>query len=222
MLTTEWCHHDDDTAVEVWRIMSHDGALPLVVRPSAVGRDRTRPAAVGAVEASVVVRDLDGFLTAVDAVRHGRDRTDLNVPVLVQSHVAGPWRGVLFGAEGRPSRRRRTVVVARDRDTTDTEWTAELDDAGRVRDVLSGPHLDHPPVEVLARLAGLAAQVADVFDGPHDIEWAADERGRVHLLRLRPVVCLHVSAEAGGRCDRRPLALVPALVGDGRVDETAA
>jgi hypothetical protein len=130
---------------------------------------------------------------------------------------------VLFGAEGRPSRRRRTLVVARDAEAADArEWTAEIDDAGRVRDVLSGPHLDHPPVGVLARLAVLSQRVADVFDGPHDIEWVADDRGRIHLLRLRPIVRLRVSAPADTRCTRRPLTLVPALVGDRRVDETAA
>lgn len=219
VLTDQWCRDDRVTATQVWRIISHDGALPLVVRPSAVVRDRTRPADVGAVEATVVVRDLDGFLAAVDAVRHGRDRTELNVPVLVQPHLAGPWRGVLFGAEGRPSRRRRSVVVVAPE--RGPEWVGELDDAGRVRDVLSGRHLDHPPVEVLARLAGLAERVADTFDGPHDIEWAADHRRRVHLLRLRPVVRLQ-SASDGTRCVGHPLMLLPSLLDDGRVGENAA
>ncbi|MET0457648.1 MAG: hypothetical protein ABW195_00245, partial [Ilumatobacteraceae bacterium] len=231
VLTTQWCHDDRATVTQVWRIISHDGVLPLVVRPSAVVRDRARPADAGAIEPTVVVRDLDGFCAAVDAVRLGRDRAEANVPVLVQPHVAGTWHGVLFGDDSRPGRRRRRVVVARRGDDAgatpaDDEWIAELDDAGRTRDVLSGGHLDHPPVEVLARLARLAERLAVAFDGAHDIEWAADGQGRVHLVRFRPVVRLRstptASAHWTGRCGRPPLALVPALVDDGRAAETAA
>ena len=36
---------DTATAVQVWRIISHDGARPLVVRPSAAGPDRRRSGA---------------------------------------------------------------------------------------------------------------------------------------------------------------------------------
>ena len=212
VLTTDWCRDDRATAVQVWRIMSHDGTRPLVVRPSAVGRDRRRAVDVGAVETTVVVRDLDGFLTAVDGVRHP-DHTEANLPILVQPHLTGPWRGVLFGTEGRPSRRRRAVVVARrGDDVLAAEWVAELDDAGRVRDVLAGQH--DPPVEVLARLTGLAERVADTFDGPHDIEWAVDGLGHVHLLRLRPLVrlCSTTSGTArpAVRCLRPAQAAVPA------------
>ena len=120
--------------------------------------------------------------------------------MLVQPHVPGPWRGVLFADDagrrlaGAPARRRRRPSAI------DGEWIAELDHPGRVRDVAVGrrpasvrrPHL-------LARVARVAEKVAGAFDGPHDIEWVIADDGRVQLLRVRPVVRLHV--DAGGRND---------------------
>lgn len=193
VLTTQWSREDRATVDQVWRIISHDGARPLVVRPSAVARDRCRPAGAGALEAMQVVGTAAELIVAIDEIRHGDDRTETNVPVLVHPHLAGAWRGVLFDDDGNGGRRRRrAIVVAVDGDP-DTTWIAELDHAGRIRDVLSGHHLDHPPIEVLVRLVRLAERVAAAFDGPHDIEWTSDDAGRVHLLRVRPVVRLRAA-----------------------------
>lgn len=199
VLTTQWCREDRATALQVWRILSHDGALALTVRSSAVTSDRRHPADAGAIERTRLANDAAQLLHAIDAIRDGGDRTDSNVPVLVQPHVVGAWRGLLFSDDAVSARRRRHVVVA----TDDTDqWIAHLDEVGRVRDVLSGEHLDHPPVEVLARLVRLADRVAAAFDRPHDIEWATDDAGRVHLLRIRPGLR---STETGTtvRCERR-------------------
>ena len=190
VLTTQWVREDRATVELVWRIISHDGARPLVVRPSTVERDRRQTADTGALGPTSVVRTAAELLVAIDAIRHGADRSEVNVPVLVQPHLASAWRGVLFGDDATIGRRRRAVVLAGREDAEAAPWTAELDHAGRVRDVLSDQHLDHPPVEVLVRLARLADRVARAFDGPHDIEWASDDAGRVHLLRVRPVVRL--------------------------------
>ena len=163
---------------------------------------------------------------AVDAIRHGADRSEADVPVLIQPHLASVWQGVLFGDDGRAGWRRRTLTIARAAGNDDAEWIAELDAAGRVRDVVAGEHLDRPPVEVLARLARLAERITATFDGPHDIEWAADEHGQVHLLRSPPgrPPAVDDRRPCAGQpfCPRRPTQPVLTLVDDVRADETAA
>ena len=70
VLTADWTSDDTATAVQVWRIISHDGARPLVVRPSAAGPDRRRSgAATGAIEAATVVDDADAMLSAIAVLR---------------------------------------------------------------------------------------------------------------------------------------------------------
>ena len=86
VLTADWTSEDTATAVQVWRIISHDGARPLVVRPSAAGPDRRRSgAATGAIEAATVVGDADALLSAIAVLR----AHDAATPVLVQPHVPG-------------------------------------------------------------------------------------------------------------------------------------
>jgi pyruvate,water dikinase len=190
VLTADWSSHDDSTALQVWRIISHDGARPLVVRPSPTGRDRRPTAGTGAVEAATVVHDGSGLLAALTTLR----ADDPCTPVLVQPHVPATWRGALFADDANGGWRARPVVVAAPHDSP--EWTAELDHAGRVRDVLSA-HVAGPPAQLLARLARLADKVATAFDGPHDLDWVAADDGRLQLLRVRPVVRLHATATDG-------------------------
>jgi pyruvate,water dikinase len=193
VLTTDWPTEDRATAAQVWRITSHDGARALVVRPSATGRERRRATDVGAIEPVTVVTDLAAMMAAVDALR----AEDPTTPVLLQPHLEGSWRGVLFADDSATGWRATPLVVAR-RDTSrgDTsrgEWIAEVDHAGRVRDVLSAQPLGNPPAEVLVRLGRLADRVTAAFDGPHDLEWIADAGGRLQLLRIRPVVRLRAT-----------------------------
>jgi hypothetical protein len=185
VLTSEWATDDRATALQVWRITSHDGARPLVVRPSAAGRERRPHPGPGSLEPVVVVHDADGMLAAVDALR----AQDPYVPVLLQPHLPGSWHGVLYADDAATGWRSRPLVVAGSGDT-ESEWIAELDHGGRVQDVLSGASSGEPPADVLARLARLVQRVAAAFDGPHDLDWVADAAGRVVLLRLRPVVRL--------------------------------
>jgi rifampicin phosphotransferase len=199
VLTADWSSDDQATALQVWRIISHDGARPLVVRPSANGRERRPAPGSGAGEPVTVVRDGDGLLRAIAGLR----AADACLPVLVQPHVAGAWQGVLFADDAGGGWRARPVVVATPADGP--EWTAEIDHAGRVRDVLSAPAAA-PPAQLLGRLARLADRVAAAFDGPHDLEWVVADDGRIQLLRVRPVVRLHV---AGGA---RPSAPQPTRV----------
>src|SRR6476646_7548328 len=165
VLTTDWVTEDRATAIQVWRITSLDGARPLVVRPSAAGPDRRPAAEQGAIEPATVVHDADGALEAIIALR----AHDPTTPVLVQPYVVAAWHGVLF-ADDASGWRACPIVVVRGA-ASDGEWIAELDHAGRVRDVLSAEPDGGPPADVLGRLGRLAARVADVFDGPHDLEW---------------------------------------------------
>jgi pyruvate,water dikinase len=186
VLTADWSSHDATTALQVWRIISHDGACPLVVRPSPIGRDRRPAPGTGAVETATVAHDGNELLAALDALR----AEDPRLPLLVQPHVPAIWRGALFADGTNGGWRARPVVVAAAHDGT--EWTAELDHGGRVRDVLSA-HAAGPPAQLLARLARLADKVAVAFDGPHDLDWVAARDGRLQLLRLRPVVRLRAT-----------------------------
>ena len=193
VLTADWTSEDTATAVQVWRIISHDGARSLVVRPSAAGPDRRRSgAATGAIEAATVVGDADALLSAIAVLR----AHDAATPVLVQPHVPGAWRGVLF-ADDVTGWRARPLVVAADPASIDCQWVAELDHTGRVRDLLSGGDSAGPGTHLLARVARVADKVAAAFNGPHDIEWVIAHDGRVQLMRVRPVVRLH--ATPGGR-----------------------
>ena len=194
VLTADWSSDDTATAIQVWRIISHDGARSLVVRPSAAGRDRRRSAAAtGAIEAATVVDDADTMLSAISALR----ARDAITPVLVQPHVPGVWRGVLFADDAGGGWRARPLVVAAEPTSIDCQWVAELDHTGRVRDLLSGGDLVGPGSHLLARVARVAEKVAAAFNGPHDIEWVIADDGRVQLLRVRPVVRLH--STSGGR-----------------------
>ncbi len=63
---------------------------------------------------------------------------------------------------------------------------------------MSAEHAGGPPAHVLGRLARVADRVAAAFDGPHDLEWVVGTDERVQLLRVRPVVRLHVTPVTGG------------------------
>ena len=161
--------------------------------------DRRRPSEHGAVEPATIARDLDAMLAAIADVRAHEATT----PVLLQPHVAGTWRGVLFADTVAQRRGSTSLTVARRADHT-LDWVAQLDQHGRVRDVMSATAGGGPPTVVLHRLSRLADGVAARFDAPHDLEWVADDDGRLQLLRIDPVV--HLRAATG---PARPLTIAP-------------
>jgi hypothetical protein len=193
VLTTDWRREDRATVEQIWRIISHDGARPLVVRASPVDGDG-HAAGSGVLEPTHHARTAAELVEAIDRIREDA-QYEPRVPVLVQPDRAAPWRGLLFEDDVRGRRRRQAVVVAHGGDAEDA-WIAELDHVGRVRDVLAGWHLEHPPLEVLARLVRLADRVTAQLGGGHDIEWAIDRSGRPHLLRAQPSLCLRSGTDA--------------------------
>ena len=205
VLTTDWRREDRSTVEQIWRIISHDGARPLVARPSPV-HGGGRAAGSGVLEPTHRARTAAELVDVIDLIRHGAECAEPHVPVLVQPELPAPWRGVLFEGDTRGRWRRQAIVVAHDGDAEDA-WIAELDHGGRIRDVLSGWHLEHPPLEVLVRLVRLADRVTAALGGGHDIDWASDVSGRPHLLRARPSVRLRSASDA----ERRRL--VPVVVG---------
>ena len=146
VLTPEWSTSDAATVDMLWQIVSHDGALPLAVRPSPVGVGERGSGRPGRAEGHRPV----GGGAGADRMVSGP------VAVLVQPVLPDEWRGVLIADDGgtNGTRRRHLVHTA----TNGGDWIAD-DRAGRVRRVLAGQHLEHPPVEVLVRLGRLADRV---------------------------------------------------------------
>ena len=117
--------------------------------------------------------------------------------------VAVAWRGALFadGCAGRRCEQRRSSSPAPPSGAD--EWIASLDDAGRIRELLSPAADPAPSDRLLARLTRLAARAADVLGGPQDLEWTADDDDRVGLVRIRPIVRLRATPRLL-RPSRRP------------------
>ena len=178
VLTPEWSTSDAATVDMLWQIVSHDGALPLAVRPSPVGSSSLEPARV--------VHSATDLLEAAHTVR----MVSGPVAVLVQPVLPDEWRGVLIADDGgtNGTRRRHLVHAA----TNGGDWIAELDRAGRVRRVLAGQHLEHPPVEVLVRLGRLTDRVEAVLGETHDVEFAV-QGGHVRALHLRSGVSAYLT-----------------------------
>jgi hypothetical protein len=84
VLTRMWSPDDAQTAELVWRIVSHDGAIALSVRPSPVGSSVLEPAS-----------SVHSAVELLSAAGAARDATGPDVPVLVQADAGSDWRGVL-------------------------------------------------------------------------------------------------------------------------------
>lgn len=197
VLTADWAAHDRRTAELVWRITSHDGHRPLVVRPSDAARRRHHGDGAPTSASATVVHTVDDLLGAAAAWRADGHEA---APLLLHPDVAVAWRGALF-ADGPAGRRASSaVLVARDASGGD-EWIATLDDAGRIRERLSAAAGPAPSDRLLARVTRLATRAAGVLGGPHDLDWTADDDDRVGLVRIRPVVRLR--STPGGRVGPR-------------------
>lgn len=180
VLTVDWTSDQVGVAHQVWRIISQDGAQPLVVRRSPTGRGNRAARELGVVG---VVRTLAGapeFSAAVEALH------DPATAVLVQPVAFAAWRGVTFANGSGEGRRLRPIVACVSQEAPDETWVAEIDQHGRTLDVISACVQHRPPPELLADLVRMSRRVDRAFEGRHDLDWVARADGTVRLIDIRP------------------------------------
>jgi len=141
---------------------------------------------------------IDGFVAFVAAVRKVLDSrqragaADSPIAVLVQPLIDPEFGGVMFGIDpvtGRTDQRVVSAVRGRPEPLVSGEVDGSryvLDEKAKVLefDANDGPEL--PPTH-LRRLVALSNDVARVFGGPQDVEWAIERDGTLRLLQSRPV-----------------------------------
>jgi pyruvate,water dikinase len=197
---------DEHPIRAAWSLLSAGGARPLVVRSSSTAEDSDESSMAGLFESVLDVRGWDGFVAAVRRVvasREGAARASASVsalqplavlvqPMLVAAGGSGPVGGVMFGVEPASGREDRVVVDATvlgpaalvSGRATPTRY--ELDPAGALVARHAGRDGADLDPRTLRALHGLARQVARLFGGPQDVEWAIADDGLV-LLQSRPV-----------------------------------
>ncbi len=173
----------------------------LVARSSSVVEDTAQSSMAGQFESIIGIRGFDAFVTAVKAVLDSRARAgaaDQPIAVLVQPLMKPAFGGVLFGIDPVAGRSDRRVICAV-RGGPEALVSGEVDgsryllrpDATVLEvDASDGPELARGD---LRRLVSLSQQVADVFGGPQDVEWAITSDGKLWLFQSRPV-----TTEIGG------------------------
>jgi pyruvate,water dikinase len=168
----------------------------LVARSSSVVEDMAESSMAGQFESIIGIDGFDAFCAAVSAVLDSRERagaTEHPIAVLVQPLIDPRYGGVMFGIDpvsGRTDRRVVTVVEG----GPEPLVSGEVDGARYVLeprnakvldfDANDGPQID---ADSLKRLVALSGEVAEVFGGPQDVEWAIGTDGQLWLLQSRPV-----------------------------------
>ena len=177
VLTPEWSTSDAATVDMLWQIVSHDGALRWPCGPRQSDRARSSRPGSCTVPPTCWRRR-----TSAHGERSGG-----------RARAACAARRMARCAHRRRRRNerdaRRHLVHAA---TNGGDWIAELDRAGRVRRVLAGQQLDHPPVEVLVRLGRLTDRLEAVLGEAHDVEFAV-HGGHVRALHLRSGVSAYLT-----------------------------
>jgi pyruvate,water dikinase len=202
VLTTSFCDAVDDGAV----VADHPavkGAFRraggdqhgLVARSSSVVEDTAESSMAGQFDSVIGIHGYDEFAKAVVRVIDSRARAgaaDSPIAVLVQPLLEPAYGGILFGVDpvnGRSDRRVVSAVNGGPEPLVSGEVNGSrfvLDPAGRLLEFEpnDGPDLSRRD---LRRLASLSREVARVFGGPQDNEWAIDTDGKLWLLQSRPV-----------------------------------
>jgi phosphohistidine swiveling domain-containing protein len=167
----------------------------LVARSSSVVEDTASSSMAGQFESIVGIIGFDHFVGAVAVVMDSRKRagaTDKPIAVLVQPLIDPAFGGVMFGVDpvsGRSDRRVVTAVRGGPEHLVSGEVNGSryVLDPSTVKvldfDANDGPALDRAH---LRRLVSLSEQVASVFGGPQDVEWAIAPE-QLWLLQSRPV-----------------------------------
>src|SRR5918995_2458987 len=168
----------------------------LVARSSSVVEDMAESSMAGQFDSIIGIDGFDAFVAAVAAVLDSRERagaTDQPIAVLVQPLIEPMFGGVMFGVDPVGGGRDRRVVTAV-RGGPEPLVSGEVDGSRFVLEPSSGKVLDFdandgPKLERddLKHLVALSAQVASVFGGPQDVEWAIAADKKLWLLQSRPV-----------------------------------
>jgi len=171
----------------------------LVARSSSVVEDTAESSMAGQFDSVIGIHGFDAFAEAVQQVLDSRERAGAAhepIAVLVQPLLEPDFGGVMFGVDPVTGRSDRRVVSAV-RGAPEPLVSGEVDGTRYLLDTRGGllessagsPPDDGPGLDrlQLRRLARLADQVADVFGGPQDVEWAIDTDDHLWLLQSRPV-----------------------------------
>jgi rifampicin phosphotransferase len=182
-----------DEVGEAYRCVG-GGSRRLIARSSSVVEDQQASSAAGQFESVVGIEDLDQLVDAVVVVFESRERAgaaDHPIAVLIQPMIEPSIAGVYFGVDpvsGRTDRRVVTAVAGQ----PDQLVSGEVDgshyvlgiDAGvreaTVRDDVAVPK------RWLRELTAVGDRLAEIFDGPQDVEWAVVDDALV-VLQSRPV-----------------------------------
>ncbi|MDZ4826974.1 MAG: PEP/pyruvate-binding domain-containing protein, partial [Actinomycetota bacterium] len=167
----------------------------LVARSSSVVEDTTESSMAGQFDSVIGIDGFVAFVAAVRKVLDSRQRAgaaDSPIAVLVQPLIDPEFGGVMFGIDpvtGRTDQRIVSAVRGRPEPLVSGEVDGSryvLDEKAKVLefDANDGPEL--PPTH-LRRLVALSNDVARVFGGPQDVEWAIEHDGTLRLLQSRPV-----------------------------------
>lgn len=167
----------------------------LVARSSSVVEDTSASSMAGQFDSVIGIHGIDAFVAAITKVLDSRARAgvaDSAIAVLVQPLMDPRFGGVMFGVDpvsGRSDRRVVSAVSGRPEALVSGEVDGSrylLDAKAKVLefDANDGPPL---PAALLRRLVALSDDVAGVFGGPQDVEWAAAVEGELRLLQSRPV-----------------------------------
>lgn len=186
-----------------WRHLGAVGAMPLVVRSSSPDEDGETSSMAGQFTSVLDVRSWDDLVGAVREVvdsAHGGP-----MAVLVQRQLLPAWGGVMFGADPVTGSRDRLVVACvpggPDQLVSGTISGGQfsLSPRGRLLETTGDVPGELRRRDVRRSLAELAAETAELFGGPQDVEWAIEADGRLVLLQSRPITTIGKEAqEASG------------------------
>lgn len=196
-----------DQELEVaWRRLSDGGRRRLVVRSSSTVEDGHSSSMAGMFTSVLDVEGWAGFLIAVEQVLSSRKAVpgleSAPMAVLVQPQLEPRAGGVLFGADPVTGRTDRLLVAAVE-GGPDRLVSGQIDGAQyllspRGRCLKAENPIDAMGSADLRGLSRLAGQVAQVFGGPQDVEWAIGADGTLHLLQSRPITAVGGEARAEG------------------------
>lgn len=203
-----------------WETLSDHGARALAVRSSSTAEDGDASSMAGRYESVLDVVGWEDFVAAVGAVADSQMAAaegavgvtgDEPLAVLVQPMLDARGGGVMFGVDP-VTGRSDLVVVSASADGADAVVSGRAPgsryvlqrDGGVVEIEPSEDGLELRRRERRA-LVDLAREVAEVFGGPQDVEWALRGRELV-LLQSRPVTTDIIGAPVGPVFSRGPVA----------------